>query len=915
MDFTQLKQLQLSFGLQEIPNTTSFIGETNISEIIKFDIPTNSITESHKDGNNQGIASTINLNPYNHLFTQNTSANHLFLNSNSQNNLNKDINIYNKVTSNFLVARESKLNLILGAKNSNNNTYNLNSSIGGNLNQSNNDSIQQLMQKTSEINGSSILNFNNNTILTENKINSTKIELKSINQFSSITKKVKKIIVKNKKSNTENLIQKTLFIFLFILLTIQIFLSFFNFYLKNNISNNSFQLFNVNYYAYLTEVSILYASSTVLTACSNVEIDPKNIDKFSTNISDYQEKFKLKSTDLLTNLYKFMNFLSTSDPRQISEIMPILTEQRKFKLLYADWTSYYRNSNILDEMSYYHYYIAGLQNKDSFKMCRLKQYFFYETFDKFKNNTSFSNVNNEESVLYYIAYNIFNNFGKNFHLITYKLNNILIDYLNKSLFTLIIFNLVILFFGVALIITIIISIRNYRIKILKIIFNIFIKHKRDQNFEEKLINYKTIVIDLDKNICCNFEENIKRLNFKENSVIDYNPNSQSPSKKEFFSKGKNSKGNKTSDPSQTTKQKLKIKNLNKTKTTSIKTKEETEKSEESATQNTIDIGRINIKIVKLSYLILFISLMCYLSMTISNIFVNNRDYKKLILANQISLNFLERIPTFMELILYFKISVIFNNINFIITPYEEYQTTQNSNYYDVKYDTTSDAIFKELNTSEYNHIYFNLKIIRKNINLFMGSQNEINSGVLSTLRDFENKINSQDFCNSHSNFYIKNFFTCKNLYECFKSLNQEAVECQTIGNGINKYGLNLAMDSLLSNTNNLYIDFQRAKSSGDIISTLTNIWFLRSVMDVENTFQKLNNSYLKIILEEMTNLYSSIKNIELIYCIVGLFFNFCFILFVIFGVINKLQKYYISLACAIDKFKIALISKNIEYEV
>ena len=171
-------------------------------------------------------------------------------------------------------------------------------------------------------------------------------------------------------------------------------------------------------------------------------------------------------------------------------------------------------------------------------------------------------------------------------------------------------------------------------------------------------------------------------------------------------------------------------------------------------------------------------------------------------------------------------------------------------------------------------------------------------------------MNTPDFCVFTSKNYVNLNYKYENITEYFHYLNKEAAQCMGIGNGMNKYGLNIAVDSLVANTNNLYLDFFRAKNSRNITKTLTDIGFLRTVLNVENTFQKTNMNYLPIILEEMTSLYSSLKNIEYIYSSIGLIFNLSFISYVIFGVIKKLQRYYISLVTAIDKFKVALVSSN-----
>jgi len=1136
LDITNYMNFQMNLALNQFEfnknsssnNINNFKGSTNsFRDVLKLDIPSNSITESAKDYlvfqeqnsqglNNAGVINSTNNINNNELFFQATNANleninnfnfnfskdstlsnginyFKFMNTKSSGNMNNFQN--NNVIKNFHFQNLNSLstNNHKEIQASSYNSFTFNNPSLSNINNITNNHLVNYIQFNNKNTNTSANNFslylNNSTFpLTgqNTKTSSEKIQQPNyLNKIKStsmgLTKpisnskggdsliNIKNIFTSNNNNHTklrnkthsvlhsevnqkEEIKEKFTLVFLFIFLFIQIFLAFFSFYFKSNIANISFGFFNINYYALLTKLSVYYTSSSVMSACSNIDIDPKMIDNFEVDISDYKKNFKIHSDDLLTNFYNFMNFLSVSDPSKISEIMNILDEPIKFKLLYTDWTSYYRNSNILDEMSYYHYYIAGLQRNNTFQFCRLQQFFYYEKFEKAINlnninlnynhkisnsSNSISNSNNhnininkniqngnkkfntdiymesassEEIALYYIIYNVFHVFRERLELISLTINNGLISYHIESQKTLLIFNLIILFFALILVMIMIFSVRNYRRKILDMIFSIFIKDKTNRFFEEKLKNFKTIVKNLDKNVCLNYEENCKRL-LSEESIIFEEKNRELQKKEN--SKGKNSRGFKSSNDNFATRYKkeserirdyhkqtkkninltnttlnpnVNLKNLNEKLPEQITNKDgfnnisnlnassnnlnnsfnplnnqinnnvnysinanstnligsnninnndyknensrlglyhkdkdnvynKEEKNEDGVTRQNLDLSNISMRIIRFSYLVLFIAFIFYTVISLSNILINNSDYKRLILANQISVNFLNRIPIFAELILYYKISVLFNNINFIKTDPLRYNEKIYSNYFSVSYDKKSDSIFRELNQSEYLHIYYKLKIIRKNINLFMGSGDPFFTGVLISLREYESKLNTQDFCLIESSEYLNNYFSTsstpnKDFFEAFKLLNKEAQECMSIGKGINKLGLNLALDSLLASTNNLYLDFARAKSDANITEALTNLNFLRGVLDVEYTFRKANSNFLKLILNEMSALYDSLKNVEFIYSILGLLFNLIFILIVIFGVIKKLQKYFISLGSAIDKFKIALIPIN-----
>jgi len=891
------------------------------------------------------------------------------------------------------------------------NLFNLNSNTSGminslqtlnnNLSNTNvNESINHLLQmnKSTLNNNENNINTNNNLFLMGSDINLANLSYKHASSYLSTytnkssfllrdpkrSKKHRKNLGKNfspetseKKNNFISTMQnynqdqvnsreRKIFLFLFILLIIQIFLSFFSFILKNGIAEYSFDLFSISYYALLTKLSLYYTSSSVISACTNLDIDPQSLDNFNFDLFEFQKQFKFRSDNLFKNLNKFIGILSQTDASKNSEIYSLINSEIEFKLLYSDWSSYTRKSTILKEMSSFHYYVAELQYNKAFTKCRVKDYFYYQKFMNTKTNAyvdnirkSESNANFEETVLYYIVYNVFQNFRQNFEKITTLINKKLNDYLNSSEYILLSFNLITLMFGLLLIFIVTYSIKNYRQKILKLIFDIFIKDKTDPIFLDKLKNFMTIAKNFDKKICLDFEFENKRIFLEELIKLHNDPNlflneegmnifnnnnkannndSINNSTMQLMNKPSNNTNSSSVPPLANSTGRIRMRGKNKKENINNKINTESHSNINNNNSNTIsnntgksrslsdepaqnqnekkftnDFSNINIMIIKISYLFLIIAFFCYLSLSLSNILLNKSQYKSLVVANQISLNFLDRIPKFAELILYYRISIIFNNVNFIITPQSNYKSLLYSDFFNLQFTPNTETLFNTLKDSEFSHIYYNLLIIRENIDMFMRSDEAIYKSFLPNIRNFEKQMNSPEFCSIYRiNNQILQYDddvakSLNTIYNSFEFLNSEAKECLQIGNGINKYGMNIALNSLVASTKDLYLDFYRAGDRADITQFLTKKNFLRAVLNTEYTFNKANSNYLNMIWIDMASLYNNIKFGEFIYSCVGLTFNCVFIFFIILGVIKKLQKYYISLNSAVDKFKVALV--------
>ena len=75
-----------------------------------------------------------------------------------------------------------------------------------------------------------------------------------------------------------------------------------------------------------------------------------------------------------------------------------------------------------------------------------------------------------------------------------------------------------------------------------------------------------------------------------------------------------------------------------------------------------------------------------------------------------------------EIVLYSIISVLMNDVEYIKKDKSEYDDYVISNYFNVNINLQDNSIFQSLDNSNYIYLYYQIDIIRSNINLFVQSK-------------------------------------------------------------------------------------------------------------------------------------------------------------------------------------------------
>jgi hypothetical protein len=111
------------------------------------------------------------------------------------------------------------------------------------------------------------------------------------------------------------------------------------------------------------------------------------------------------------------------------------------------------------------------------------------------------------------------------------------------------------------------------------------------------------------------------------------------------------------------------------------------------------------------------------SIDIAGTFISLNAHTELTTENHLATSFLSRGPKISELFLYSIISVIMNDIEYISKDQSIYDLYILSNYYNIELNINSNSIFNSFGKSNYAYLYYQLYIIRQNINYFVNDSN------------------------------------------------------------------------------------------------------------------------------------------------------------------------------------------------
>jgi hypothetical protein len=734
------------------------------------------------------------------------------------------------------------------------------------------------------------------------------------------------------KLSNKNKMRKSIinFLLLFLFLVILTSLSLYNIFFSSSRLESSYKLFKINFSAMGLKGVIVFCGAGILNAClKSGDLDSSSVDGYEIPLKEYQKKLRKRAQEMYVYVYDLKSYLQSSgEIPGMEEIHDIMNKNDIYYLMSENWEKYSRNSTFVDELDYYHYYVANLQNPGMWGKCQINNLGL--VFNK-PIPLSFG-----EKVTYYTIYNMMTKFRPNLLNLTTATSNLLNSYHESSKNELMIYNIVIVCVFISLGLSIVKFILYYRRKIYNILKKLFEIKIEDEIFEKKLLNFKSVLLCLDRSSCLKYEEKkvmikkeVSQIKEKSKTIIGTVQNSTNLDNNYNNSTSNflvnNSQQNHFSFLNSNLQKKLNIKSPIKQSEKSENEKEqekcmnkflnlkEKEKNLLSGNCESNSDSKQNfeyffyISFVKTSlYIIIFFNL-AYIILILVNIVTNINDYNTILFSNRVSINFMDRIPRLMDLILYYKISILLKDVNFITKPQSEYLSrSQFYNLFDIQANLEDDTIFSSLKNSEFNFILYMLQLERSTLKTFAEGNFP---NVLPKTKLLENSFNTNEACvtlgmSTYYYTYNIDYPVSLDFRTWFTTISDASLECKKINKGMNLNGFFLAIDSHIASIVNLYIDFFRSSTKSPTYF-LQDFNFLRAQMNVESSLKKYQNSILASLNPDIENLYSETKSKEFIFSALKVVLAFSFIVYFIYWILFS-QNYVFHLKNGINKFRNAI---------
>jgi hypothetical protein len=619
--------------------------------------------------------------------------------------------------------------------------------------------------------------------------------------------------------------ESVLLVSIIVITTIIVVLTFYNFKLCDLILEKSLNLMmNKIHFAEFIG-ALVYSSNSILSAC----IIDKNV---TQTILDEKVRLETSHHEMLIS----SSYITSS---YNEELVKIFTPQ-SFKLILDDWTSYTKLSTTESEINTFSYHMT--QFAYSIDDCDIRSYF--------PSGKHLPKATPRDKLIHYIMNNVFQIFLKYTGNLNKIYDNMIVEDLNYISNEYFVFDLLYYSICIILIILTIIILLTFEAKIGYLIFFIFIRNRNDSRFERKLNVFKRLVEDSDKNSFKNFDK-----------VLIYNNRILS----KFI--GNNSLHESTTNV---------INNM------SLFNDAEFDIGHSNFDETELEQPpKFEIKLLRISLLLLILSLVAMVAIGVSSLLIGKRYIELILITKDIVANSMECLNNLSQLILYFQISIIASNTRLITFPQQNY--TNINNFFNIEQDLTKDSLYTTLGESLFSNFYYLVNSNRKNLKMFLNS--ELSQDILIKLSNFQNVMNTDQFCN-----YLNNN-TAINVNECM-----------TIGHGINKLGVDNAMDSIINHITKIYTDFEKSAKM-DPSDVLFNQEFLDSLIVNDEYFRLLNHINTQMISEDIPEIYLRLWNKRLVYASISLVMNSGLIVYALFIIIPKLKGYYNSLHYALKKLK------------
>ena len=700
---------------------------------------------------------------------------------------------------------------------------------------------------------------NNSSKRTKRKFVAKKTIKDSNNEEIEILTGEKMEILLDEIHHTYSILKFILLLLFIILLVLEII----TVYLRINIKNKGNNLLKNNIYFQLLKTDIYVHALSLIYFCDEI------IDDEESRKIIMQPLFE-KYNSILIHYSKVMKYLGKLNIyKEMNSFISILYDEISFQIIKDDWKVYTRQSGLIEEINIYQYSISSLISnfKISNMECRLKQIFFNENFmNETKRKTIYKNEGSpseEEEIFFYSLYNIIQNYKPKFEKLSNQMNQILIDFINEfTLYYVIIINIIIMIVLIA-IISIYIKMLFLDKKEMKVILNhLYVIDPNQYAFEQQVMLFKNIILEFNEKKISLFER-AKLGKIFINSSTSTSIKTKPRSKESIFKLHSNNKNNNSSTldmiPQETPHTNLSRKPMNPHNNNN----NNNENNENHEIVHEVKAGLLP-KTIKLGLVFIIIFILILLFLLGFNIYTSLKLKKNFIRALILCLNFLDRLPRAIELMLYTHLSIIAGNPYLIKGNGLEYYKTQIDeylNYYNYELDYERASQIESLSDSYYSNLFLENILIKTNIDEFVSHP----LNILNNIKEWQNKFNYyQYFClysGLGQEIYLE--LSHKNIKSFFTDVNYYVNKCYNANNIINEYGLETEFNYFYQELTNLYKDFcEEDKSDNRKIKLLNNVDKTRIVKDIVIQFKFVFDTFSYWFKHDLKKFMSYIGNLN-----------------------------------------------------
>jgi len=675
----------------------------------------------------------------------------------------------------------------------------------------------------------------------------------------------------------------------------------------------------ISIYLQMIKVDIYEQAILSILYCINESYNSTNLSLIHSE-AETKNKITLEHLKILKD-----NVDSILNNKYCKGIADILKEKFIVYYLNLDWSASIVKSDLLEEIRKLSFRTYALVSSN--QTCQINTFYdFIQIGRSIVNLKKMDEVNDIQKILFYFCNNILKTYKANFDILSEEcvttIQKIFFNYQNSLFYLLIILIILLLIFIILYTIKIFWNISYYQL--------LFMYYYNIENEQLKFGNqiyylYKTILVFTYKNI--NYFENMKNNSYmrnhyynnnigltsilKNNSIRDVKSiHSQIPSPKRNRNGNnqedeKNKQNNINLDGSMNGSSVQFLNNSNNHKLTlgnnfeknnnfpiNINKKDSKNLSQEESFDS-FSKASLNL-IPRASNIYLFCIMFClllFLSLAIMNIVESNNKKQEWKFSINLSMNILERVPRLMEMLIYACIAIICNNPNVKKASLDDSQAKYltdfkvNSLYYsdDILNKYFKNTFFGELLRDNYRINYnFNNYLFQEKNNIFINTkywENRLNAGGYFCIYAFiGEKVYSSE---------------SQNVYDLFKEVEYDALNCIEEDSGINDSGAKLEINYILQELTNKFIEFITYNNSNISLSQARANFF--DSKDMKRIFNDMRYSLI---------LYYNIIN-------VAVFLDFQI---QISALINTQILYDFFLFLAIILISICLLYNNIRYE-